>query len=138
MDVDQITLVQKTWKKIAPLPTTATMFYGRLFALDPTIKQLFKGDMAVQRRKLMRMMNIAVNGLTDLEYLIPQIQTLGQRHHAYGVTPDHYNAVGAALLWTLEKNLGDEFTPDVSTAWSETYYLLAEIMKATQRAVIGN
>ena len=130
MDADQITLVQESWKKITSMPAIAEMFYGRLFELDPAIKPLFKGDMVEQGRKLIDMLNIAVSDLTDLERLVPEIQELGRRHRDYGVTPDHYGVVGAALLWTLEKELGNAFTPSVRAAWAETYYLLAETMKA--------
>jgi len=31
-------------------------------------------------------------------------------------------------LWTLEQGLGEEFTPDVKEAWTETYTTLATVM----------
>jgi hemoglobin-like flavoprotein len=48
----------------------------------------------------------------------------------YGVTAAHYAPVGAALLWTLEKGLGPDFTPEVKMAWTETYTALAGVMTA--------
>jgi hemoglobin-like flavoprotein len=53
------------------------------------------------------------------------VKDLGQRHKGYGVTAAHYAPVGAALLWTLEKGLGPDFTPEVKAAWTETYTALA-------------
>jgi hemoglobin-like flavoprotein len=46
----------------------------------------------------------------------------------YGVHPEHYGTVGAALLWTLEQELGAAFTPEVREAWTTAYTVLAELM----------
>lgn len=123
-------LVQSSFAKVAPIAgTAAELFYSKLFALDPALKPLFKGDMKEQGRKLMRMIATAVNGLDRLEALVPAVQDLGQRHVAYGVTAAHYDTVGEALLWTLERGLGPDFTPDVKDAWATVYGLLAQVMK---------
>jgi hemoglobin-like flavoprotein len=58
------------------------------------------------------------------------VQQLGVRHIAYGVKDEHYDTVGAALLWTLDAGLGDAFTDDVKDAWATVYGLLADTMKA--------
>ncbi len=130
MDAKQITLVQGTWSKVLPISETAAeLFYNRLFEIDPSTKVLFKGDMKVQGRKLMAMITAAVNGLNDLEALVPAVQDLGSRHGGYGVTEAHYGSVASALLWTLEQGLGEAFTDEVKTAWTETYMLLAGVMQ---------
>ena len=130
MDAQQINLVQKSWSKILPISETAAeLFYNRLFEIDPSTKVLFKGDIKVQGRKLMGMITAAVNGLNDLDALVPVVQDLGRRHGGYGVQEAHYGSVGSALLWTLEQGLGDDFTDDVKIAWTETYMLLAGVMK---------
>ncbi len=105
------------------------LFYGRLFEIDPSTKVLFKGDMKEQGRKLMAMITAAVNGLNDLDRLVPVMQDLGRRHGGYGVQDKHYGSVASALLWTLEQGLGEAFTPEVKNAWTETYTLLASVMK---------
>ncbi len=64
---------------------------------------------------------VVVKGLNQPETMLPAVQSLGQRHKTYGVTPDHFQSVGAALLWTLEKGLGDAYTPEVNAAWTEAY-----------------
>jgi len=107
----------------------ANLFYGRLFEIDPSTKVLFKGDMKEQGKKLMSMITAAVNGLNDLDRLVPVVQDLGRRHCGYGVQDKHYGSVASALLWTLEQGLGDAFTPEVKIAWTETYMLLAGVMK---------
>jgi hemoglobin-like flavoprotein len=126
----QIELVQGTFDVIAPIADdAAALFYRRLFEIDPTLRAMFKGDMAEQRRKLMQMLTAAVKGLPRLDRLVPVVQELGRRHATYGVADDHYDTVGAALLWTLEKGLGDAFTDEAREAWATVYGLLAITMK---------
>jgi DMSO/TMAO reductase YedYZ molybdopterin-dependent catalytic subunit len=45
------------------------------------------------------------------------------------VAPSHYQTVAAALLWTLEQGLGDEFTSEIRQAWVECYTTLATTMQ---------
>jgi hemoglobin-like flavoprotein len=126
----QIALVQSTFATIAPIADdAAVLFYQRLFEIDPTLRGMFRGDMADQRRKLMQMLSAAVKGLHRLDRLVPAVEDLGRRHATYGVTDEHYETVGAALLWTLEKGLGRAFTPEVKDAWASVYGLLASTMK---------
>jgi len=108
----------------------AELFYGKLFELDPSLKPLFKGDMKEQGEKLMKMINTAVNGLDQLDQIVPAVQQLGVRHVNYGVKDKEYDTVGAALLWTLETGLGDAFTDEVKEAWATVYGILADTMKA--------
>lgn len=125
----QIALVQNSFAVVAPIADdAAALFYRRLFEIDPTLKAMFKGDMAEQRRKLMQMLTAAVKGLNRIDRLIPVVEDLGRRHVNYGVEEHHYDTVGNALLWTLEKGLGAAFTPDVREAWATVYGLLASTM----------
>lgn len=134
----QIELVQETWGKVAPnAEQVAVLFYGRLFEIAPEVKPLFKGDMAEQGRKLMQMLAVAVNGLPKLDTIVKPVQDMGVRHNDYGVEPQHYDSVGAALLWTLEQGLGEDFTEEVKDAWNETYVTLATVMKDAAASAIA-
>ena len=125
-----IELVQQSWAQVLPItPQAAELFYGNLFVQDPTLIPLFRGNMRVQGQKLMAMIGAAVGKLDDLDSLVPVLQGLGQRHNGYGVQAKHYDTVGAALLKTLEQGLGDAFTPEVRTAWTEVYALVAQTMQ---------
>ena len=126
----QVELVQTTWEKCVPIADqAAALFYGRLFELDPNLKPMFKSDIKEQGKKLMQMITAAVRGLNDLNRLVPVVQDLGRRHVGYGVKDEHYATVGTALLWTLEKGLGDDFTPEVKDAWASVYGVLAGTMR---------
>jgi hemoglobin-like flavoprotein len=129
-------VVRETFAQVAPsADTAATLFYGRLFELDPTLKELFKVDMREQGRKLMQMIGLAVSKLDALDELVPAVQALGRRHAGYGVKDVDYDTVGAALLWTLQQGLGPAFTPEVKSAWTTVYGLLASTMKAAAQSV---
>lgn len=135
MDTQQITLVQESFAKVAPIaPQAAALFYANLFELDPSLKPLFKGDMVAQGEKLMQMIATAVSKLTQLNVLVPVLQNLGKRHADYGVVDAHYDTVGAALLQTLGQGLGDAFTPDVKEAWIAVYGVMATTMKDAAKA----
>lgn len=138
MDTIQIRLVQDSFKTVALIADeAATLFYGRLFELDPQLRKLFKSDIKEQGRKLMTMVGMAVRGLDNMAALVPVVENLGRRHVAYGVVPGHFDTVGAALLWTLKQGLGSAFTPEVESAWAETYGLLANTMKGAAFAQTG-
>jgi hemoglobin-like flavoprotein len=129
-------VVRETFAQVAPsADTAAALFYGRLFELDPTLKELFKVDMREQGQKLMQMIGLAVSKLDALGELVPAVQALGRRHAGYGVKDGDYDTVGAALLWTLEQGLGPAFTPEVKSAWTTVYGLLASTMKAAAQSV---
>jgi hemoglobin-like flavoprotein len=131
MTPEHIALVQRTFAEVLPMAeTAAALFYERLFALDPTLRSLFHGDMQEQGRKLMAMLQMVVGGLRRPDELAPIVQRLGVRHRGYGVRDAHYATVGAALLWTLEQGLGARFSPEVQAAWTSAYTLLANIMRA--------
>jgi hemoglobin-like flavoprotein len=129
MTPDQISLVQQSFAKVAPIADqAATLFYGRLFEIAPQVKSLFPDDMTEQRKKLMTTLAVVVNGLGKLDSILPAAGALARRHVGYGVKPDHYMPVGAALLWTLERGLGADWNRDVADAWIEAYGTLSGFM----------
>ena len=129
---DQIALVQQSWEQVAPIADAAArLFYRRLFELDPSLQSLFNHtNMDEQRKKLLQMITVAVRGLPRVHELLPALEAMGRRHVDYGVKDEHYDTVGAALLWTLENGLGAAYTPEVREAWTLTYGTLASVMKA--------
>jgi len=130
MTPQQVRIVQRTWLKVLPAKDAAArIFYDKLFEIDPSLRPLFRSDMAAQGAKLMQIMDAAVNGISTLEQIVPAVQDLGRRHVGYGVKGYHYGAVGAALLWTLDKTLASEFTPEVKDAWATVYGVLARTMR---------
>jgi hemoglobin-like flavoprotein len=111
MTPEQIELVQRTWRAVLPVGDTA-----------------FKNDMVDQGRNLTAMISVAVGALSKPERIRLAARQLGERHVAYGVERRHFELVGTSLMWTLEKCLGEAFTPEVKTAWGATYLFLTDAM----------
>jgi hemoglobin-like flavoprotein len=130
MNPRQKELVQSSFAKVAPIADQAAdLFYNRLFEIDPSLRPMFPENMKEQKIKLMQMLTAAVKGLDNLETLVPVVRQLGARHIGYGVKDEHYGTVAAALLWTLERGLGDAFTPETKEAWVVVYGILAATMQ---------
>lgn len=129
MTPDQVKAIQDSFAKVAPISEqAAALFYGRLFEIAPNVKPLFKSDIKEQGRKLMATLAVVVNGLSNLETVLPAASALAKRHVDYGVTAADYAPVGAALLWTLEQGLGADWTPELASAWTQAYTVLSDFM----------
>lgn len=136
MTTEQVALVQTTFAQVRPMAdAAAALFYQRLFELDPSLRALFRTDLATQGRKLMTMLAVVVQGLSRPEQLLPAVRELGRRHAAYGVQASHYDTVGTALCETLAKALGTAFADDVASAWRAAYGLLSSVMQDAARQI---
>lgn len=122
---------QQVAAKLRAAEIAATLFYDRLFTLDPKLRLLFKGEMKEQGRKLMAMIGAAVRDLDQVEALVP----VARGHAGYGVSDAPYDTVASAPLWTLEHGLGPDFTPKTREAWTACYMLSAGEMKKAAAAV---
>lgn len=135
MTPDQIALLRSSFAKVRPISDdAAALFYGRLFEIAPEVRPLFKADIAEQGRKLMTTLAVVVNGIDNLSALMPAVERLGARHAGYGIADEHFTPVGAALIWTLEQGLGDDFTPETREAWVTAYGALAGVMKDAMKS----
>ena len=140
MNPTQIELVQESFSKVAPISeAAAVIFYDRLFEVAPSVKAMFPADMTEQRKKLMMMLAAVVGGLKNLDSILPAASALAKRHVGYGAKPEHYPVVGGALLYTLEKGLGEAWTPELSDAWTAAYgtlsgYMISEAYGQAQAA----
>jgi nitric oxide dioxygenase len=95
----------------------AMLFYGRLFAMDPSTKRLFHNDLALQGRKLMEMLRSVVESLDRFEAIRPRLEELGQLHAGYGVKREQYATLETALLWALGQSLGPEWDGETRESW---------------------
>ena len=130
MKPEQIKIIVLTFNQVVSnKDRVGQMFYERLFSIAPETRPMFKGDMAEQRQKLMDTLALAVGALRDMPNLVATLEGLALRHVAYGVRDEHYDKVGEALIWTLEKGLGDAFTRDVREAWTALYGKISQIMR---------
>ena len=124
-------LVQTSFARLAPsADDVGEMFYRELFVLDPHLRKLFKSDIAQQGRNLMGALSTTIANLNHLENIAPALRDLGRRHTIYGVKPADYQTGAHALIATLERGLGSDFTPALREAWASCYQALAGQMMA--------
>ena len=126
----QIDLIRTSWSAVEPISDAAArLFYDRLFESDPAIKRLFaKTDMQAQRGILMQTLALLVSSLDDFELVVPVLEALGRVHAGYGVRQRHYDTVEAALLWALDRGLGEAFDDETADAWATAYCAVASVM----------
>lgn len=144
-------VLRESWRLVVPIAETAAdLFYKRLFELRPEYRELFKEDMTAQKRKLLAMLSFIVKSIDwpesawqesvredDDLFLIAL--ALGRRHaDLYGVPDTAYEAVGEALLWTLDYGLGKAFDAETRSVWTQLYMLLATTMKMGRLSVQTN
>ncbi|AFD28058.1 globin domain-containing protein [Deinococcus gobiensis] len=137
--------IRRTWRLVeqaALLETATKIFYDDLFATHPEYRDQFPKDLSGQITKLAKTLDFAVKSLdwdsgdwqggavernSDLFYILT---AMGRRHQRlYRVTNDQYGPVGASLLTALDLGLGQAFTPEVKTAWTKLYGLIAQTMQ---------
>jgi nitric oxide dioxygenase len=131
MTPERVQLVRSSFAKVAAVKDrAAALFYRRLFELDPSLWPMLEGDIAAHGAKFMAALGGVVGSLDRPDEVLPVVRELGGRHAGYGVRPDHYAIVGDALIWTLERGLGAEFTRETRRAWTDAYVHLAWTMVA--------
>lgn len=129
MDARKIRLVQESFQTVAADgPKVGEIFYQELFAIDPTLRSMFRNSMEDQNNKLFAALTLIVRSLTSLEDVATPLETLAVKHLQYGVKPEHYTYVGNALLRTLRSRLGPDFTPELCEAWTEAFRMLTRTM----------
>jgi len=116
-------LVNESWaavKAANPVVEVAKAFYAELFAQAPEMKekQFANVDMSVVSEKLMATVDFATAFEGSVE---EKLVELGERHAGYGVVEANYPVFGKALTATLKAKLGDKFTAEVETAWTNIY-----------------
>lgn len=129
MNDRQIDLVRHTFARAERASAhVAATFYAELFALEPSLRRLFKPDIIAQGQKLMHMLGYVVERLDEPAQLLQTVRALAIRHLDYGVEARHYGFVGLALMRTLRHEMGPDFNAETRAAWGAAYQMLSETM----------
>ena len=135
MSPNQIELIENSWKFIVQNRSeSGTIFYTRLFQINPELRSLFKEDIESQAQKLVALITFIVHKLNNIDDVLADVKALGERHRKYNVKPEYYGSVANALLWTLEKALGDRWTKEMEDAWVAMYLMLSRTMIEAARS----
>ncbi len=124
-----IAAIRQTFASVAAAgDDAAAYFYASLFVRRPELRELFPPAMDEQRDRLFRALAQIVESLSSPEELAGYLTQLGRDHRKYSVEPSMYEAVGAALVATLRRFAGDDFTPAAEEAWVQTYTAASALM----------
>lgn len=105
-------LIRRTLQEIAPVADKATSyFYALLFIRHPETREMFPVAMDTQRDRLLKALLTAAEQMDDPAALTAYLSGLGRGHRKYGTRPEHYPAVGEALLGALARYAEKVWTP---------------------------
>jgi PAS domain S-box-containing protein len=128
----QIEIVQSSWERFLKTAQNASsIFYKKLFLLEPDLPEAFTADMNLQSQKLVSMITSGIGKLHNLEELIADSKTFALQQKNFFVRPEHYPNVASALLASLEQVLGKDWSSDVMEAWNAVYTKVACTMIAS-------
>lgn len=105
------------------------IFYADLFLRAPQVRDLFPVSMRAQRDRLLGALVKIVTEVGELDTLVPYLQGLGRDHRKFGALAEHYDAVGASLLFTLAHFTGGDWSDELAADWTAAYSLVASAMK---------
>ncbi|WP_029138459.1 globin domain-containing protein [Nakamurella lactea] len=124
-----VAALKRTWAAAGALGDQVPLyFYSHLFLSHPELRELFPISMAAQRDRLVGALGRIVSSVDELDHEIGFIEQLGRDHRRFAVVAQHYDAVGASLLATLERFLGPEWTPQLAADWAQAYGIIARTM----------
>lgn len=124
-----VRLVRESFAVVEPhAEEVAQFFYGMLFTIEPSAREMFPANMQVQRSRLLRALVHVVQMVDRPDDLLPFLQQLGRDHRKFGVVSTHYEAVGMALISSVKKFAGPAWTDEVERAWAEAYTIMARSM----------
>jgi NAD(P)H-flavin reductase/hemoglobin-like flavoprotein len=104
-------------------------FYSDLFIKHPEVRDMFPISMEAQRGHLVNALVKIVSQVDSTADLTVFLQGLGRDHRKFGAVAEHYEAVGASLLATLEYFSGPDWTPDLRDDWAAAYEVIGSVMR---------
>lgn len=130
MKAKQKMLLQLTYTQISSsTDQVAELFHRRLQRQDPALRQAFADlDLKAHGRRLVNLIGQLVRHLDQPQEAAEEARELGRIYAEKGLEEVHFDAMGEALLWVLEEQLG-ELGRDERRAWAVTYGALTGWMK---------
>ncbi|QES10201.1 flavohemoprotein [Streptomyces venezuelae] len=122
-------LLRRTMAEIEPIADQVTSyFYALLFLRHPALRDLFPAAMDTQRDRLFKALLTAATHADDPATLTRYLTHLGRGHRKYGTLPEHYPAVGEALIGALTRYAPETWGPRTEAAWVSAYTTISQIM----------
>ena len=105
-------------------------FYERMFAHNPELKDIFNMSnqkTGAQKAALFEAILAYAKNIDNLAVLKHAVERIAQKHTSLHIKAEHYQIVGLHLIETLRELLPEQFTPEVESAWTAAYGVLANV-----------
>ncbi|KQO61521.1 globin domain-containing protein [Curtobacterium sp. Leaf261] len=125
----------------ARMPTITPDFYRRLFDAHPELLDgMFNRSTQASGRQSSALAGSVVTfavALLDGHHPVDLVNRIAGRHASLGVTEPMYAIVYEHLFAAIAADLGDAATDTVVAAWTEVYWLFANLLTARERTLYG-
>ncbi|HEY2080753.1 MAG TPA: globin domain-containing protein [Streptosporangiaceae bacterium] len=119
----------------------AEHFYQHLFTEHPELLDgtFNRGNQAqgTQQQALAGSVAAFAGALVNAPDHVPEklLARVAHKHASLGIQPDQYQVVHDNLIWAITGMLRDQETPDITAAWGEVYWLMAEALIHIERGL---
>lgn len=107
----------------------ADIFRERLILLDRRLGPLLGDGLDSREWPVAAAMRAVVEHLHGLRRLAPALQEMGRHYDSRGMTNVDYEKIRTALISTLDRQLGADFTAETREAWTICFIILTDQMK---------
>ncbi len=124
--------IVSSWQSLAGKELeTMTSFYNALFKMAPEVRFYFPDDMGTLSKKLQMTLDVVIDNIHDVDALIPELHKLGRYHkNKVGVESSHYPFVVKALVFTIRKAMGNDYTDEIGESWRKILVFVSRHMIA--------
>lgn len=113
----------------------AERFYAKIFAAHPQLRSMFPDDMTDQNVKLVKSLEMVIDGLKHPAAVRTRLAELGMTHTNKGVKPEHYPIVCRYLLETMGEMSGPAWTDEVREDWVLSLEQISKLMLGAGKGV---
>jgi len=121
-------IVERSIQSISHQTTElSALFYSHLFHLEPSLADIFNGDVTALNRKFNSTLS-TFKSIRDLEVITPALEGIAKRHVGYHAQAAHFPIFKTALLRAFDDLLGQAFTAEMKDAWEQVFDEVSAIM----------
>ncbi|KAI4601222.1 hypothetical protein KJ359_012412 [Pestalotiopsis sp. 9143b] len=109
----------------------ATVFYKTMLKEHPDLNNYFNAvnmKNGSQPRALTKLILAYASNISHISELTPKFERVANKHVSLGIQPDHYEIVCKYLMRAFAAVLGPRMTPEVRTAWTKAYWVMANML----------
>ncbi len=96
--------------------------------LGPTLLRSLTADEETQPHRFLETLALLIALLDDPATLRAQLKVIEAQQWRHQIKDEQVRQAGAALLWVIERQMGDSFTGDIQNAWVQFFRFLAALI----------